>query len=222
MDLISIETLYENCIYSSIAHAIFVLKNPLFSYEQSWDTCNYSIHFGTSRGTISFDLQRKIVVGTFRDEDSSYLRYYPDQIKAMDFLKDASEKVKVFAKSESMMYLYDTIEDYTGPVITAAFWLDNNKIGFGENENLFFKNGGYILKILSNKNADLKEYWEKQYYFSESENELVNMLFQSFVQNKKEVKLDRSLKSITKEKGYAEMLCSLSEIGITIKFRGIL
>ena len=39
---ITCDELYDNCIYSSIAHAVANLKNPFFSYEQSWDGINYS------------------------------------------------------------------------------------------------------------------------------------------------------------------------------------
>lgn len=222
MKMIDNDLLYKNCIYSSIAHAVYVLKEPLFSYEQSWDENNFSIHYGTTRGTISFDLQKKIAVGVFRDENSSYLKFYPGHIRAIDFLKNAPEYVKEYASNEAMMYLYDNIGDYTGPVITATFWIKDNMIEFGENEISFLKHGGSILEILIAEEIDLKDYWKKQYDLSESENNLVNIIFKAFLQNNTEVILDSDLKKIKKEKGYMEMVNSLKEIGMNIKFRGLL
>lgn len=222
MKSISIEMLYRNCIYSSIAHAVYILKKPLFSYEQSWDDGNYSIHYGMTRGTISFDLKRQIAAGAFRDENSSYLNLYPNQIRAVDFFDNAPEIIKEYASNEAMMYLFDTIEDYTGPVITASFWINNCQMDFGEDEKSFLKHGGSVLEILMNGEFELKEYWKKQYDFSDSESDLVDILFKAFVQNKKDVKLDRALKVIAKENGYTEMIRSLAEIGMSIKFRGLL
>ena len=43
--IVNCEQLYNNCIYSSVAHAIFVLKAPLFNYTQSWDGINYNFNY---------------------------------------------------------------------------------------------------------------------------------------------------------------------------------
>ena len=48
--IVNCEQLYNNCIYSSVAHAIFVLKAPLFNYTQSWDGINYNFNYGTTKG----------------------------------------------------------------------------------------------------------------------------------------------------------------------------
>lgn len=91
--VIDFETLYYNCIYSSIAHAISNLKDPFFSYTQSWDGNNYCFHDGSERGTISFDLSEHILSGAAREETSMRIKWYPNY-KAISLYEGAPIKIK--------------------------------------------------------------------------------------------------------------------------------
>ena len=88
--IVNCEQLYNNCIYSSVAHAIFVLKAPLFNYTQSWDGINYNFNYGTTRGTITFDLSGQTVTGAARDDTSIRRKWYP-VYKAISLFDQAPE-----------------------------------------------------------------------------------------------------------------------------------
>lgn len=216
---ISVDELFSNCLYSSIAHAVYTLKNPFFAYEQSWDDYNYSFHFGSSRGTFAFNLNNKIVAGAMRKEDSSRVFLYPNEMKAEDLFYKAPEDVRKLAVNETLMYLYDTIDDFTGPVATTGLWVIGDQLFLCENEETFLRHGGEYFEVLLNTQQDIKTYWEKQYTLSLKEIDLIEEVFQSCLKCSNTILLDRSYKSITKQKGYNEMLKCFSEIGITVKVK---
>ena len=104
--IVNCEQLYNNCIYSSVAHAIFVLKAPLFNYTQSWDGINYNFNYGTTRGIITFDLSGQTVTGAARDDTSIRRKWYP-VYKAISLFDQAPEKNRLLAHNETLEYLYD-------------------------------------------------------------------------------------------------------------------
>lgn len=219
MENITVDELFHNCLYSSIAHAVYTLKNPFFAYEQSWDSYNYSFHFGSSRGTIAFDLKRKIVAGAMRKEDSPRVFLYPDEMIAKDLFRQAPEEIIRLATNETLMYLYDTIGDFTGPVATTGFWLEKEKLFLCDSEAVFFQNGGEYIKVIFDNHKSLRTYWLEQYELSTREIDLVDEAFQLYLSGGNKLVLDRSYKSLTKQKGYEEMVKCFAEIGIDVKVK---
>ena len=215
MNKIALTELYENCILSSIAHAIFVGKEPFFSYEQSWNGNNYSFLYGTSRGTISFDITGNYASGAARDDSSTIISQYP-ALQAIDLFEKAPTKIKELATAETLMYLFDKVEDFEGPVITAAFWHDNNTLSLDKSEEDFIKNGGeFLATVLTMDSVKLKDYWQAQYDLTTEEAELVDILFKAFKAGERNIKLDNRFRRYKK----AETITSLSEIGINLSFK---
>lgn len=213
----NINDLFSNCIYSSIAHAIYTLHNPFFAYEQSWDSINYCFNYGASRGTITFDRENQLIVGAMRKEDSNRIFLYPNELKAEDLFAKAPETIRSLAKNEALMYLYDTIGDFTGPVATTGFWGINNSITLIDDEKVFIQQGGEFLEILLKKHNDIKEYWEEQYELSPEDIGLIDKSYSIYLHGEREIELGKSLKNIQKQKGYDEMVKCFAEIGMTIK-----
>ena len=209
--------LYNNCMYSSIAHALYILDAPFFSYEQSWDLNNYCFHYGLSRGTISFDPDNKIVAGAMRMERSKRIGLYPELLVATDFYSKASEKVRYLASTEAIQYLYDRVDDYEGPIITAAFWIEDNQLIMGERESDFYLHGGEFLKILSLDLFEVKDYWKEQYELSDRLFFLTNKIFEDVCNGEKSICLGKDYADLINLEGYSEMQESLMEIGVTLK-----
>lgn len=207
--------LYNNCIYSSIAHAIFILKAPFFSYTQSWDGINYSFNYGSTRGTITFDLSADTVTGAARDDTSKRRKWYP-AYKAVSLFDQAPEKNKLLAKSETLEYLYDEENGIVQPMATIAFWNEGNGIYTNDDDMSFKDNGGeYILKMAISHDK-LKEYWKEQYSLNHEEMAAIDYIFAHFKENKRIKRKDISI--INKHcDGYDECLESLSELEIHIE-----
>lgn len=157
--MVDFSQLYENCVYSSIAHAIFVLREPFFSAEQSWDGINYCFNdFEGTRGTISFDLAAGIMAGAARDDKSERVNRYP-RFKAIELFANAPENVKALAQRETLEYLYDEVNGSTQPTATIAFWSTGGEIVINEDIEEFRKNGGEYLFSISVSHNELRDYW---------------------------------------------------------------
>lgn len=218
--MVDFSQLYENCVYSSIAHAIFVLREPFFSAEQSWDGINYCFNdFEGTRGTISFDLAAGIMAGAARDDKSERINSYP-KFKAIELFANAPENVKSLAEKEALEYLYDEVGGSTQPTATVAFWSVGGEIVIDEDIEDFRKNGGEYLFAISVSHDKLRDYWQEQYEFSEEELSVVDFIFERF-KTRKPISLDEvpviKQKRIEAPNGYEECLTSLGELGIVIE-----
>lgn len=213
--MVSFEQLYNNCIYSSVAHSIFILKAPFFAYTQSWDGINYSFNYGSTRGTITFDLSGHIMTGAARDDKSIRRKWYP-VYKAISLFDQSPEKNKLLAENETLEYLYDEEGGIIQPMATIAFWNEGNEIYTNDDDMSFKTNGGeYILKIAESHNK-LREYWREQYNLKYEELSAIDYIFNCLKDNQKIKKKDISI--INKKcNGHNECLESLSELGIHFK-----
>lgn len=210
----SVFDLYDKCIYSTISHAISNLTSPFFSYEQSWDSYNYSFIDGSSRGLISFDLDNGICSGAVRSDKSERMLWYP-KYKAVDFFKNASRSIVRMAKKETLEYLYDVVKGKKIPVVTGAFWIENNNLEFSDTLSLFIENGGeYVNNILTYN--DLKKYWNEICEFTECEQNIINYLYQNFQSGNKIISLNQFPIDLKNYEGYEECVESLLEIGFII------
>lgn len=212
---IDYEQLYKNCVYSSIAHAIFTLKEPFFSYTQSWDDYNDSFHHGTTRGTLSFYKNDRIVVGAARDEHSTRRKLYPNY-DAIKLFAEASEQIKALALQDPLEYLYDEEEDVVKPIASIGFWLDRGSLSSSDSIEEFNINGGAYVFIISQSFDTLMQYWRDEYQFSDDEMAVVNQIYSSWEQNRK---IDvKDVKRVINKKcvGFNECIVSLNEIGILL------
>lgn len=218
--MIDLAQFYDNCVYSSIAHALFVLREPFFEAEQSWDGMNYCFNdFEGTRGTISFDLSEKILAGAARNDISARCDLYP-QFKAAELFKNAPDNVKRLAEKETLEYLYDEAGGVTQPMATAAFWSVGGEIVIDENIEEFKENGGEYLFVLSVGHDELRDYWQEQYELSDEELSAVDLIYERFKAHEpvrsQDVPLIRQ-KGEQDPNGYEECIASLGELGIVIE-----
>ena len=210
---ISFDLLYERCVYSSLAHAVFTFREPFFAYEQSWDNDNYSFYTGSTRGTISFQLTRRFAAGAARDDKSSRRSWYPMK-HATELFSFAPREVLQLSQDETMEYLYDTINGVLCPIATVAMWHDGEKLYLSDPEAEFVQNGGSFFALLSDASFDLSEYWKNQYSLTDSEIVLVNQL-KGAVHTGLPFIIPKPLaKNLKLSKGLKDGLESLLELGI--------
>ncbi len=215
---ISFDLLYERCLYSSLAHAVYVFREPFFSFEQSWDGQNYSFCDGSTRGTISFRASSRIASGAARDDLSSRRSWYP-QKQALALFSSAPEENRSLARSETLEYLYDTVEGTVCPVATVAMWHDGSRLFLSDEEPVFVRHGGRFLLLLSDPSVDLAAYWEQQYSLSADEMLLIDEL-RKFVHSDTPFELPTQFaKRIGKAQGLDEGLTSLQELGIAVRMK---
>ncbi|MDR0299530.1 MAG: hypothetical protein LBI13_05540 [Streptococcaceae bacterium] len=206
------------CLYASIAHAISLLKYPEFDYEQSWDGVNYSqVNGQGARGTISFS--EKIVVGAFRNENL-HQSYKP----ADNYLVGADEKFKKLAEDETFLYLLDDVSLYVPkkiktdikPVITTAFWGDNDGIFSNDSIEDFKLRSDGLLDFVFLDIKSQREYWKETYEFTQDEIDLVDSIFE-IKQSNSGVKIElfnfqKYLTKVYEDEGISACQESLSEI----------
>lgn len=213
---VSYNNFYFNCVYSSIAKAVFSLREPFYAYSQSWDKNNYCFHYGRTRGTISFYADQNIVVGAARDERSTRRKWYPeyDAVKLFDF---SSNIIQGLALKDSLEYLYDEENGVTKPIASIGFWIEENNLYSQDNEKDFIYNGGEYIKIISQNLPDIKKFWKNEYELSGLEIKTIDHIFRNTIKNRL---IDLSeIKDVLNIKcnGYAECIESLKELEITIK-----
>lgn len=218
--MVDLSQLYDNCVYSSIAHAVFVLKEPFFTAEQSWDGMNYCFNdFEGTRGTISFDQAVGIMAGAVRDDRSERRNRYPE-FKAIKLFANAPENIKRLAEKEALEYLYDEVGGVTQPTATVAFWSVGGEIVIDEDIEEFRKNGGEYLFVISVDHDELRDYWQEQYDLSEEELFAVDLIYERFMAHEPISSVDVPLikfKSEQDSNGYEECITSLGELGIVIE-----
>ena len=229
--MIDIAQLYDNCVYSSIAHALFVLKEPFFSASQSWDGMNYSFNdFRGTRGTISFDLNGNILAGAIRDDKSERCNRYPE-------FANTPGNVKCLAETEALQYLFDEKDGVTQPMATVAFWSVGGEIVIDEDIADFKANGGEYLFAIGASHDELRDYWRGEYDLGDEELETVGLIYERFkareairsedvpIIKSKDVQAPKKRglfghkkKAVEQEPdGYAECIASLGELGIVIE-----
>lgn len=214
--MVDLAQLYNNCVYSSIAHAIFTLREPFFSAGQSWDGMNYNFNdFSGTRGTISFDPNGEIMAGAARDDNSGRINQYPS-FKAIQLFENAPDNVRQLAQKEALEYLYDKRDGVTQPMATVAFWSVGGDIVIDEDIDSFKKNGGSYLLTIAGSFDKLCSYWREEYNLGDEESSTVEYIYKCFT-NHKPVEL-KQVPIINQEReGYEDCIESLEEIGIAIK-----
>lgn len=71
-----ISTLYNGLILRTIAHAVWIVSNPILAYSYWWEDSSFLINNSSGiRGAITFDDKHEQVVGVFFDEESENSPY---------------------------------------------------------------------------------------------------------------------------------------------------
>src|SRR5262245_29519005 len=126
--------LFEGAVLSTIAHAIWVLADPLLAGEQGWDGPNYCLTDGSGDfGAITFSEQ--ITVAAFFDVHSTRNpnrldadgSYHPNR-----YFSAAPPEVWDLAQREALEYLHFEFAESDLPLVTAAFWSEGERLVAGE------------------------------------------------------------------------------------------
>ena len=140
----TVKDLYNGCLIASIAHAIMVAHYPMLSNEHSWDSSNYSIQDSCGiRGTITF--YNGSCVGAFRDEKSTRIRTM-HSFDPRAYLRNAPIDVQNMANNEALQYLLENVNGIATPVISCAFWGNEEGVFSNDSFDDFIKNGGSIIE----------------------------------------------------------------------------
>lgn len=209
----SVEQLFDRCIASSVAHAVYTFKNPFFSYSQSWYGNNFSFHYGTARGTISFNDDHTLAAGAIREEKSFRRSWYPG-IRASQLFADAPQAVRMLAEEQALEFLHDSEGDFTGPMATTVFWSDGGQMIFPDNKEDFAQHGSAFVELLMSE-TDVFRGWIFEEFLEENEDiQAFEFFYKAHQNGEKKVRLPNSLRYLKKTEGTQEGRESLKEIGI--------
>ncbi|MDP7978548.1 hypothetical protein [Bacillus multifaciens] len=210
--------LWKGCILKSIAHAINVAHYPDFSYESSWDGFNYNIQDGDgARGTVTF--HPEYCIGAFQDLSSERSEFVRD---AVSYFQGTSDRMIEIAKSETLQYLLVDVDDEMLPLITTAFWIeDQNAYSMDLFEELQ-EQGGFLLEIQMLDTASAMEALEEEYEMSNEQLQLLKLVYEKRIQSPEgEIKLSKdevALIGTSDIEGLKESKTSFEEMNITWEF----
>ncbi|RGC24463.1 hypothetical protein DXA09_05155 [Absiella sp. AM54-8XD] len=205
--------LYDACILSTLFHLVGELKDPIFSYEQSWDDNHYHRINDEGRGTITF--LDDGFIAAFRFEGSRRLR---EEFDIENKLKEMPEEYREIAESETLQFLLEDVDGVVQPSITTFIWNINGKTySFDDLTTFQTESAELIMPHISNE-KDLMNYW-MEYHEDLDKNELdfVNTLWNFYKKNKsfKGLKLNISdLPNSYQDDGLREFVETLNELGI--------
>ena len=167
--------LREGCMLAAIAHAIMVAHYPELSNEHSWDGINYSVQDSSgSRGTITFS--SKSCVAAFRNENSTRISAN-NFIGSNQYFQGASQEIIKLAEDETLQYLLDNIAGETLPVITTAFWGEDNNLFTIDTLDEMVENGGFLLERQVMDMDSAIEAWKEYYDMSEQQCNMLKSIF---------------------------------------------
>ena len=205
--------LYDACILSTLYHLVGELKEPLFSYEQSWNGNHYHRINDEGRGTITFFDDG--FVGAFRFEGSRRLREKFDIDK---ILNEMPKKYREIAESETLQYLLENVDGEVQPSITTFIWnIKGKTLSFDDFNTFQIESAELIMPYFSNE-KDIMNYWiEYHEELDKNEIDFVNTLWNFYKKNKsfKGLKLSLSdLPNTYEDDGVSKFVETLNELGI--------
>lgn len=207
----TIELLWKGSILASIAHAIMVAHYPELSHEHSWDGNNYNIQDSEgSRGTISFK-QGYCFCAIYNDKSN-------DVLNVEQFLKDAPEKVIDLAIKDTLQYLLQKTNGNISPIISSAFWGENNVLYSKISFDKMMSKGGFILKKQFQEYNLAVESWAEYYEMTDEQISLMETLYNKKIESYKSridlTKNDINMIGIESKEGLNESIISFDEINI--------
>lgn len=169
--------LWQGSVLGTIAYAVWVMRHPDFSHEQSWDGINYNVQNTMGAyGTVTFTTQG--VVAAFFDSHSPKSPFQSGSSYDLAlFLHGMPEELLSLAQEETLQYLLQEYEGSDIPVITAAFWSQDDNLIAAEPWQEVLTNGAHLIQtqLLDVESAIIQ--WQINYNFSVSQVDLVRALF---------------------------------------------
>lgn len=147
-DFPSVTTLRQGAILRTIAHALFMARDALMQNEVSWDGDNYNRqNTQGARGTITFSPIGTI--GVFQDENAERNPHRAEQpTYSIDpYLIGMPDRLRDVADTEALQYMSDEHNRLVGPVITAAFWGEDDTLNAVEPWQDVLANGAHLVRV---------------------------------------------------------------------------
>lgn len=169
--------LWQGAILGTIAHAIWVAHHPDLAYEQSWEGPNYIVQNSMGAyGTVTF--AENSVVGVFFDSHSSRSPYRSEgSYDLRSFLSGIPENLLVLANQEALQYVLQEYKGITMPIITAAFWSEDDYLTAAKPWQEVFANGAHLVRIQLLDTEKAIAEWQTNYELKSSQVELTRSLF---------------------------------------------
>jgi len=139
------EQLRDGVVLATIAYAIWFAHGPTLTNELSWDGPSYSRQdTAGTRGTVTFG--DHALVGVFRDEHSPRSPLWTDQTYNLNlYLRGMPPALRDMADEEALQYVLEEHQGVTGPIITAAFWSDDDTLTAAEPWSDVVKHGAHLV-----------------------------------------------------------------------------
>lgn len=178
--------LWRGAILGTIAHATWISSHPELAHEQSWDGPNYSVQNSSGAyGTITF--AESGVVGVFFDVHSSRSPFHSTDVYELDTLLDGMPAtLSDLAHDEALQYVLQEYKNTTVPIITAAFWTDQQYLMAAEPWPQVLANGAYLVSIQLMSEKEAITAWRNEYDFTPLQVRLVRSIFTRKVAEPKE------------------------------------
>ena len=181
----SLDQFRQGAYLWTIAHAIWIARNPLLAYEVSWDGDVFLLNNSMgARGAIRFGEPFVAVFSDVKSRRNPY-RTQHDYTWQSCF-KRAPDVVFDVAFSDPLQYMLDDYEGEATPIITTAIWSDNGQLASDDEWNEVVRHGGWLMKpYLASFGSALKQIAEN-YEFS-AELPLLTRLYKRRIAQKADI-----------------------------------
>lgn len=216
---ITISQLFQGCIVSSIAHAVWSKKYPFAKYWLYWEDNN--CHFNDTQGNLAtITFQKKGVVGAiFRKEfiPEESLKDYKNFLDRI--LAEIPSNLRLIVKEETLQYFIQYFKGKEIPLISDIIWSSDDFL----NSYLDKKQWNKIwLKLLDKQLLDFNESLlscKTNYNLNPNELQVIAYISKKKLQNptkKINVKLDPEMSKIIYDKDYNTTIDLLERMNIMI------
>lgn len=210
---ISRTRLYEGALLGTIAHAIWIVQNPEFAFEHSWEDGVYNVNDSTGGlGSIAFDEDN--AVGVFFDAS---VAENPIEVSPLfDGLPGELDDLK----AEALAYMHQRVDGGdSAPMATTAFWTDSGRLAASDPWSDVLRKGAHLVRIQLLPHEEAIEAWRENYGFSDTDVDLLLRIFDERRHRNGVVTLEeRDAQQLENrsDSGMAESVTLLEDVGITL------
>ncbi len=137
----------NGAILATIAHAVWIARDPTLAVAQGWDGRNYLLndHAGTI-GTVTFGEDG--LVGVFFDAKSPRSPFVSGKPYSIDpLVAGMPPALRKLAEEEALQYMIQEHEGADVPIITAAVWSERGEVVAAEPWDEVRENGGHVVRF---------------------------------------------------------------------------
>ena len=172
------QDLRRGAILATIAHAIWVARDPTLAAAQGWDGRNYLLndHAGTI-GTITFADDG--LVGVFFDAKSPRSPFVSGKPYSIDpMVAGMPAGLLELAEKEALQYMIQEYEGADLPIITAAIWSAADDVVAADPWAEVRENGGHVVRFQCMDTDRALAEWGADMSLSPEQIELARTLYQ--------------------------------------------